>query len=154
MSPRERHSLGKRSKILQWSLPILGIVIACGLCWVGGNEKPLLAQPLLELPTNTGEELKKALQSGKPVLVDFGSNKCIPCRQLRPTLKEVAREFSGKAHVLIIDVFQHQAIAREYRIHLIPTLIFFDGKGKETFRRAGVWDKTSIANKMKEAGTI
>ena len=144
----------KKRNFFKWSLLILGIVIASGLWGMGDNEKPLLAQPLSELPTNTGEELKKGLQSGKPVLVDFGSNKCIPCRQLRPILKEVAREFSGKAHVLIIDVFQHQAIAREYRIHLIPTLIFFDGKGKETFRRAGVWDKTSIANKMKEAGAI
>ena len=146
--------MSKRGNFFKWGLLILGIVIACGLWGMEDNEKPLLAQPLSELPTNTGEELKKGLQSGKPVLVDFGSNKCIPCRQLRPILKEVARDFSGKAHVLIIDVFQHQALAREYRIHLIPTLIFFDGKGKETFRRAGVWDKTSIANKMKEAGAI
>ena len=146
--------MSKRGNFFKWGLLILGIVIACGLWGMGDNEKPLLAQTISELPTNTGGELKKALQSSKPVLVDFGSNKCIPCRQLRPILKEVAREFSGKAHVLIIDVFEHQALAREYRIHLIPTLIFFDGKGKETFRRAGVWDKTSIANKMKEAGTI
>jgi len=37
---------------------------------------------------------------------------------------------------------------------LIPTLVFFDAKGKETFRRSGVWDKASIARKLKEAGTI
>ncbi len=144
----------KRWNIIKWVLPILIIIIVAGLWGMGGSEEQLQAQPVSEPPTNTSEELKKALRSGQPVLVDFGSNKCIPCRQLRPILKEVAREFSGKAHVLIIDVFEHQALAGEYRIHLIPTLIFFDGKGKETFRRAGVWDKTSIANKMKEAGAI
>jgi thioredoxin 1 len=144
----------KKGNFFGRALIILGIITTTGLWGPGSQERGLYAQAVSEPPTNTGEELKKALQSSKPVLVDFGSNKCIPCRQLRPILKEVAREFSGKAHVLIIDVFEHQALAREYRIHLIPTLIFFDGKGKETFRRAGVWDKTSIANKMKEAGAI
>jgi hypothetical protein len=58
MSPKERHSVGKRSKILQWGLPILGIVIACGLCGVGGNEKPILVQTISEPATNTGGDLK------------------------------------------------------------------------------------------------
>ena len=75
-----------------------------------GYPQHLQAQPLLEPPTNTDKELKNALQSGQPVLVDFGSNKCIPCRQLRPILKDVAQEFSGKAHVLVIDVFQYQGL--------------------------------------------
>jgi thioredoxin 1 len=146
--------LRKKGNFFGRAFIVLGIISATGLWGPGSQERGLYAQAVSEPPTNTGEELKNALRGGKPVLVDFGSNKCIPCRQLRPTLKEVAREFSGKAYVLIIDVFEHQALAREYRIHLIPTLIFFDGKGKETFRWAGVWDKTSIANKMKEAGAI
>jgi hypothetical protein len=35
---------------------------------------------------------------------------------------------------------------------LIPTLIFFNSSGKEVFRHMGAWDKTSIVNKLKEAG--
>ena len=119
---------------------------------MGDNEKPLLAQPLLEPPTNTGKELKNALQSGQPVLVDFGSNKCIPCRQIRPILKEIEKEYDGKAHVLIIDVFENRELARGYRIQLIPTLVFFNRSGKEVFRRSGTWDKNSIARKLREAG--
>jgi thioredoxin 1 len=146
--------MGKCRKILQWGLPVLGIMIASVLCGVGENGKLLQAQPLWEPPTNTGEELKKALLDGKPVLVDFGSNKCIPCRQLRPILKDVAQELSGKAHVLIIDVFEYREVGRQYRINLIPTLVFFNVQGKETFRRSGVWDKASIVKKLKEARTI
>jgi thioredoxin-related protein len=66
----------------------------------------------------------------------------------------VAQEFSGKAHVLVIDVFEYRVLAREHRIHLIPTLVFFNRSGKEVFHRSGVWDKASIAGKLKEAGTI
>jgi len=142
----------KKRNFFKWSLLILGIVIAGGLWGMGDNEKPLLAQPLLEPPTNTGKELKNALQSGQPVLVDFGSNKCIPCRQIRPILKEIEKEYDGKAHVLIIDVFENRELAREYRIQLIPTLVFFNRSGKEVFRRSGTWDKNSIVRKLREAG--
>ena len=102
--------------------------------------------------TNTGEEFKKALQSGMPVLVDFGANSCMPCRQIRPILKEIGQEYSGKAHVLIIDVYKNKELAGEHRVQVIPTLIFFDKSGKEVFRHMGAWDKASIVEKLKEAG--
>ncbi|MEW6377321.1 MAG: thioredoxin domain-containing protein, partial [Thermodesulfobacteriota bacterium] len=78
---------------------------------------------------NTEEDLKKSLVSGKPVLVDFGANSCLPCRKLRPTLKEIGKEYSGKTHVLVIDVYKHQNLAREHKIQVLPTLVFFDAKG-------------------------
>lgn len=112
----------------------------------------LFAQTTSEPVTNTDQDLKIALISGKPVLVDFGSNKCIPCRQLRPILKEVEKELAGKVHVLVIDVYNFGRFAREYRVQLIPTLIFFNTSGKEIYRRMGVWDKDSIVKKLKEGG--
>jgi thioredoxin 1 len=102
--------------------------------------------------SHTEEEFKKALASGKPVLVDFGANSCVPCRQLRPILKDVRSEYSGKAEVLVIDVYKYQALAKEYKITLIPTLVFFDSKGKEAFRHMGVLDKEKIVAKLKEIG--
>jgi len=102
--------------------------------------------------SNTGDDLKKALTIGRPVLVDFGANSCIPCRQLRPILKEINKEYSGKASVLVIDVYKYQDLARQYKIQLIPTLVFFDSKGKEVFRHVGVLDKDKIITKLKEIG--
>ena len=102
--------------------------------------------------SNTEEEFKNALASGKPVLVDFGANSCVPCRQLRPILKDVRNEYSGKAEVLVIDVYKYQSLAKEYKIMLIPTLVFFDSKGKEAFRHMGVLEKEKIVAKLKEIG--
>jgi thioredoxin 1 len=103
-------------------------------------------------PTNTKEEFNQAMKGGKPVLVDFGANSCMPCRQLRPILKEIEKEHAEKARILVIDVYNYQDLAREYRVQLIPTLIFFDNKGKEMYRHVGAWDKDSIVEKLKEAG--
>jgi thioredoxin 1 len=102
--------------------------------------------------SNTEEDFKKATAGGKPVLVDFGANSCIPCRQMRPILKEVGKEYAGKASVLVIDVYKYQGLARDYKVQLIPTLIFFDSKGKEVFRHMGVLDKDNIITKLKEVG--
>jgi thioredoxin 1 len=102
---------------------------------------------------NTEDDLKKALTSGKPVLVDFGANSCLPCRQLRPVLKEVGTEYSEKAKVLVIDVYKNQNLAQEYKVFMLPTLVFFDSKGKEAFRNVGIMEKEKIVGKLKEIGT-
>ena len=101
---------------------------------------------------NTEEELKQALASGKPVLVDFGANSCLPCRQMRPVLKEIGTEYSEKTKVLTIDVYKNQNLAREYKILMLPTLVFFDSKGKEVFRNVGLMEKEKIVGKLKEIG--
>ena len=102
--------------------------------------------------SNTEDDLKKVLTSGKPILVDFGANSCLPCRQMRPILKEIGKEYAGKTEVLVIDVYKYQNLAREYKILLIPTLVFFDSKGKEVFRHVGALEKEKIVAKLKEIG--
>ena len=102
--------------------------------------------------TNTEDDLKQALTSGKPVLVDFGANSCLPCRQLRPVLKEIGTEYLEKAKIIVIDVYKYQNLAREYKVIMLPTLVFFDSNGKEVFRNVGLMEKEKIVGKLKEIG--
>ena len=102
--------------------------------------------------SNTEEDFSKALKSGKPVVVDFGSNSCIPCRQMRPILKEIRKEHSGKAEVLVIDGYKYQNLAREYKIRMIPTLAFFDSNGKEVHRHQGFMNKKAILEQFRKMG--
>ncbi len=102
--------------------------------------------------SNTEEDFSKALKSRKPVLVDFGSNSCIPCRQMRPILQEIRKEHSGKTEVLVIDVYKYQNLAREHKIRIIPTLIFFDSNGKEVHRHQGFMSKKVILEQLKKMG--
>ena len=91
---------------------------------------------------NSEDDLKQALASGKPVLVDFGANACLPCRQLRPVLKEIGAEYSEKAKVLVIDVYKNQNLAQEYKVLMLPTLVFFRLEGKRSLsRNVGLMEK-------------
>ena len=113
--------------------------------------KGLATRPA-ELGTDTEEALSKALKSGRPVLVDFGSNSCIPCRQLRPILQEIKKEQEGKLEVLVIDIYKHRSLAAQHHIQVMPTLVFFDSTGKEVFRRQGFMPKTALMEELKKVG--
>lgn len=112
------------------------------------NEEWLKAQRL----ATTDNPLDEAFRKGRPVLADFGRGVCIPCKQMKPILEELASEYEGKASILIVEIDEYRALTRRYNIRLIPTQIFFDVQRKEVYRHEGFMSKESIKEKLEEMG--
>src|SRR5512137_761552 len=105
-----------------------------------------------ELPSATGTDVKKALASGRPLVIDLGARTCIPCKKMAPILESMSNEYRGRASVLFIDVHEDQAAAKRFKVQMIPTQIFFDARGKEVKRHIGFMDKPDILKELKTAG--
>ncbi|GLI38558.1 thioredoxin family protein [Geobacter hydrogenophilus] len=105
-----------------------------------------------ELPSASDAAINQTLASGKPAIIDVGARYCIPCKRMAPILESLATEYRGKAGVLFIDVNENQAAPKRFRVQMIPTQIFFDGRGKEVKRHMGFMEKADIVKELKALG--
>ncbi len=81
--------------------------------------------------------------SPTPVLVDFWSEGCGPCRMLNPVLEEIAAAQAGKTVIAKVNIGESPALAARFGITAVPTLIVFkNGQPERTLR--GVQSRREI----------
>ncbi len=70
----------------------------------------------------------QVLDPKEPVVVDFWHDQCEWCRRLEPELRELAKEFSGKARFVRLNILsspRNTLLAHQYGVSSTPTLILF-----------------------------
>lgn len=66
---------------------------------------------------------------GLPMIIDYGADTCVPCKQMAPVLEKANREFKGKAFIKFINVWEHPNAANNVPIQVIPTQVLFNADG-------------------------
>jgi len=84
--------------------------------------------------------------------MELGADRCIPCKQMQPIMKEIAAAFPDRVQVIFYDVWKDSAPAEKYGIQLIPTQVFVDQTGKEISRHVGLFPKEEIIELLKKHG--
>ena len=79
------------------------------------------------LTLNNGNFSTEVLNSSTPVLVDFWAEWCGPCKMIAPVLDELAGEYDGRVKIGKVNIDDDQALASQYGIRAIPTLLVFKG---------------------------
>jgi thioredoxin 1 len=88
-----------------------------------------------------------------PVLVDFWATWCGPCKQVAPILEKLAKEFSGKVRIAKVDVDENQALAQDFQVMSIPTLMFFKN-GKIVGQQVGALPEAALRQALQQLVTL
>jgi thioredoxin 1 len=87
-----------------------------------------------------GDFDKEVMESGIPVLVDFFTPSCAPCKALVPVLERTARRYPN-VKVVKVNAWDNQGLCARWKIVGVPALLFFKG-GKNVLRIDGFDDST------------
>ena len=86
----------------------------------------------------TDENVKEAIASGHPIVIDFWATWCGPCMALAPAIDELAEEFADQVVIGKYNVDEETELSGEYRIMSIPTILFFkNGEQVRDLRMTG-----------------
>lgn len=108
----------------------------------------------------TAEGLKRALASGRPVVVDFYADWCLPCQEMESVTyrdPQVIREF-GRFERIKVDLTDagneaEMALAEAHQVYGIPTMVFFGADGREipALKSTGFIDPGQMHRLLREA---
>ena len=97
---------------------------------------------------------EQARAAGKPLIADFGMNRCLQCIEQAKTMEELRASLDGRVLLRFVHVGEEEALAEAYKVLLIPTLVFFDADGTEVFRNVGRMKRDAMLAKVRELGLI
>jgi len=136
--------VGKRRLLMRTLTLALVFTLAVGTgCGTRPTPTPTAQpQPRTETVTNL------------PKLWDFWATWCPPCKELKPIIEALEKEYDGKIEIRSIDVDQNKDLARKFGVQAIPTLVFLDAKGNELSRIVGLTSKDTIVGRFQTHGFI
>ena len=124
----------KNKRLLRIIVPIIIVIIAAGI-WTVKNTRD--KDEALEndgsdfaLHVTSNLDLEKLKSYGLPIIIDFGADSCIPCKEMAPVLIELNAQLRGKAIIKFVDVWKYPGLAEGYPLTVIPTQVFIAADGK------------------------
>ena len=108
-----------------------------------------MAQEMVKVLTVENFE-KEVLQVAEPVLVDFWAPWCGPCRMVSPIIDELAEEYAGKAVVGKVNIDEQEALALQYNVMVIPTVMVFKN-GEVIEQVSGAYPKAHFEEMLQKA---
>jgi thioredoxin 2 len=115
-----------------------GKTVRCGRC---KSHLPRPGTVLEPLPRQAAVLIQA---STLPVLVDFYSHTCMPCRMMEPIVSALAERRRGEIMAVKVNTDENRDLAASFRIQAVPTFIIFR-KGFEVARIQGAMNETDFS---------
>lgn len=119
---------------------IVAAIIGAAILAAGAWTVQVLQQAVgtMETVASAADAVQAVLRQGKPAVAEFGSGKCLSCREMRGILEALSREHGDRVNVTSVDILANREYIPRYKIQAMPTQIFFDAQGREIGRHMGL----------------
>ena len=85
----------------------------------------------------------EVLRSNVPVVVDFYTDGCPPCRLIAPLIEQIEQESAGQLKVVKVDAAAEPDFTASFRVTAVPTVFLFRG-GQRVSQFTGAKSKRDI----------
>jgi thioredoxin 1 len=85
-------------------------------------------------------------RAGRPVLLSFSRDNCLPCEIMAPWLDEIGRLYEASIDVVRINLDREasHALGRKWRIRTVPTQVYVTPDGDALYRHEGLATKKDM----------
>lgn len=90
---------------------------------------------------------QEVFESDIPVVLDFYSDTCMPCKMLSPVLEDLGKSYKDKLKICKLNVNENSQLADEYGVMAVPTLMYVKN-GREINRTIGFINKNEILENL------
>jgi len=74
----------------------------------------------------------EVIKADMPVLVDFWSESCVPCKELMPDVHNLSETYSGKMKFCKLNIQGNRRLAMSQQVMSLPSIVFYiNGEKKE-----------------------
>lgn len=89
------------------------------------------------------------LKTDKPVLIDFHTVWCSPCRKMAPVIDKIEEEYKNKAIIKRIDIDKSKEVGKAFNIRGVPVFILFKN-GEDKWKHNGVISEEEIKEQIEK----
>ena len=97
-------------------------------------------------PVFTVSQVDSILETNKTVLVAYSTQWCVPCKKMKPIIKQLELE-NADVKFLYIDADVNTELVKKYRVKGVPVFMIFKNS-KKVFSHIGIIAKKDLLQKL------